>query len=807
MKLILLCLFVVCGCIAAQDKVKEKDDLQDYYDDYYDYDFLNKQGIKLDKELKEAKDSQVEESKEEVIDKASGESQNIESIETLARAAEDSKKDESSKDSAETRAKEANEDYALLWGDEHAPLQPPIADDKAIFDETQELLNEDDDVNDFDEEKKEINLPANDQSNLEEIFDETKKLLADNEDDFDLPKTTSEKPKEDNSPKEEIASEEDTVAKVKEDLDEDLRQLYDTLQKLSKDDSKEPQDTEEVNGSSVLDYEEKYGKPYHEGLLLSQRDDDNDYEEMDSNLSELFAKHRETSEVIDSGDAEKEEYNFDDDVKESAENKTNASNPTTPIMYKNDALVDESQKASSDEVEQFEGEPKLATKSEEKVVKDEKSKLESTTESQRRTKMVDELSSAELDDLMQQFAMVHSEDLDVRAPEFSKNVAPIHITLSADKPTVVTSPNYPNNYPTNNIIDWIIEGRGMGIEMNVTSFAVNGAIGDYVLVKPGGIDDSGHEGIIFTYHLNSERRFRFSDVDRLFLRFESKIGMSFTRGFSISFKMMTPPEINPEDMPEPEAVLTPPQATMTVNLAGVDAIYFKKIREDFRELIADMATEYISDNKIDRGKNATIEITQITNHGLCNIHWPGHEQCVTVTFGVPLTYEEGMNYRLNETDLQKMWKYIEKEDFSKRMELLGIEEFIVPDDQSVLMMWLLIGAGVVVSMAMLAFALWRFSCFDDYTRMQAFSDTDSIKAQKRDLDLYPTPHQTLPPLYSENDYKWPDLNKFDDDARVDIGGFANRSYIRDDLYDLDYEEEVPNNERVRNSLRDNYSNV
>ncbi|XP_037301170.1 uncharacterized protein LOC119191367 [Manduca sexta] len=105
-----------------------------------------------------------------------------------------------------------------------------------------------------------------------------------------------------------------------------------------------------------------------------------------------------------------------------------------------------------------------------------------------------------------------------------------------------------------------------------------------------------------------------------------------------------------------------------------------------------------------------------------------------------------MNYRLNETDLQKMWKYIEKEDFSKRMELLGIEEFIVPDDQSVLMMWLLIGAGVVVSMAMLAFALWRFSCFDDYTRMQAFSDTDSIKAQKRDLDLYPTPHQTLPPL-------------------------------------------------------------
>lgn len=48
--------------------------------------------------------------------------------------------------------------------------------------------------------------------------------------------------------------------------------------------------------------------------------------------------------------------------------------------------------------------------------------------------------------------------------------------------------------------------------------------------------------------------------------------------------------------------------------------------------------------------------------------------------------------------------------------------------------------------------------------MQTYGDTDSIQNEKRHLDLYPTPHQTLPPLYSENDYKWAD-DKYDDSTR------------------------------------------
>lgn len=59
------------------------------------------------------------------------------------------------------------------------------------------------------------------------------------------------------------------------------------------------------------------------------------------------------------------------------------------------------------------------------------------------------------------------------------------IWLAVDSPTVITSPGFPNPYPTNTTIDWMISGDGMGIEMNITDFAINGHVGDYLLIKPG----------------------------------------------------------------------------------------------------------------------------------------------------------------------------------------------------------------------------------------------------------------------------------------------------------------------------------
>lgn len=46
----------------------------------------------------------------------------------------------------------------------------------------------------------------------------------------------------------------------------------------------------------------------------------------------------------------------------------------------------------------------------------------------------------------------------------------------------------------------------------------------------------------------------------------------------------------------------------------------------------------------------------------------------------------------------------------------AFQEFAVPNDSGVLTIWLVVALGVLVSAAMLAFALWRYSCFDNYSR-------------------------------------------------------------------------------------------
>ncbi|KPJ05912.1 hypothetical protein RR46_00668 [Papilio xuthus] len=183
-----------------------------------------------------------------------------------------------------------------------------------------------------------------------------------------------------------------------------------------------------------------------------------------------------------------------------------------------------------------------------------------------------------------------------------------------------------------------------------------------------------------------------------------------------------------------------------------------------------------------------LEATQIVSKAQCFHNWPKFEQCVEIKFGVSLEYDDDQEPRLNEEDLTNMWQtYFDQDPFAARLRRMGITEYQVPNDKGVLMVWLVIGCGVAISVAMLAFALWRFSCFEDYSRMPRFSDSDSIQ-EKRGLDLYPTPHQTLPPLY-EQDYKWAH-NTYLDSTRVDLGGYANKNYLADDGYGLDSDDEV-----------------
>ncbi|CAH2057900.1 unnamed protein product, partial [Iphiclides podalirius] len=218
----------------------------------------------------------------------------------------------------------------------------------------------------------------------------------------------------------------------------------------------------------------------------------------------------------------------------------------------------------------------------------------------------DHLSASEYERIMDVFESKHSGDFNFTSEDFDKHIAPVHMTIN-DQPVVVTSPNYPNNYPTNNIVDWIFQGDGEGIELNITDFAVNGHLGDYLLVKPGGVDASGNEGLIFSYTLTTERRYRFMDVNRMFVRFEARPGMAFMRGFSFSVRMLRQIQHGPEPEPTPEPVVRPAHSAITLNLGGttLESFVQEQVEREFRQIVADMATMYINANGIDPGLNST----------------------------------------------------------------------------------------------------------------------------------------------------------------------------------------------------------
>ncbi|XP_037967043.2 probable serine/threonine-protein kinase kinX [Plutella xylostella] len=739
----------------------------------------------------------------------------------------------------------SQEDKLDIGVEQPKPLSPELRDEqpKEILQEAQELINEDSEShidvgdeevgeqiaavneealnedNQVDAENKEESLPSaenvenveenkddnvdeDEQIDSSEIDDETvQKAFDELKDDMDSLFETIDKLAESGgdvaASDEDIAKGDardyeekyDKVAENDEDIAKDDVRDYDEKydkveepnEEIAKDnvrdyeenDEKDAEPDEEIAKENVRDYEEKYDRPFNEETILRQREDY--YDEVDGDSDKLF-----------------------EDVADDAANE-DKKEPAVPVPYGDDAIVETQ---NNEEKEKMIENPEADDTIDEPIAN--LNNNEGTNEDQPLDNAeanipedhpvedlpAEELSSAELNDMMTQFAVEHSDDLDVNAENFDRNIAPVFITLKHDEVTVIESPNYPKPYPTNNIIDWVIDGEGHGIEMNVTDLAVNGFSGDYLLVKPGGIDESGHDGLVFSYQLRRERKYRFLDVDRIFIRFEAKRGFALptNRGFSISAKMILPPRATTEPAPEPEAQpLQPPRATTRVHLSGLTKTQFQNVTEDFRLLVADMATMYIAREGLEAGETDTAEVTQITGTSSCNQQWPGAARCLAVHFGVPLdgADDEENTLGLTERQLEEMWRrYVEVDPFKTRLRRMGLEEYQVPSTTAALAVWLVLGSGAALAAGLLAVLLWRWSCMEDYTRMGAYSDTDSVFSEKRALDLYPTPHQAIPPLY-DPDYP----TKQSDTTRVDLGGLANKSYTRD-MFELDSDEEM-----------------
>ncbi|GBP03572.1 hypothetical protein EVAR_101883_1 [Eumeta japonica] len=409
-------------------------------------------------------------------------------------------------------------------------------------------------------------------------------------------------------------SDEDNIDKVNDDLDYDLKKLFETFDKLSQNAQDEIQkplfevDKPEAVHNEIADYEEKFQRPYNEEAILKLRQD---YEESINN-PDYWDDYQNSNENKhkDESDAQKDEQSdlsIDEILKkldEELEKDADDDIVRDEKVYENDALhANEDVNETGDSIEKQAIRDSASNEDEFESKKSAYIPTEKYTEVH--SNLVEELTSAELKSKIDELMNTYADELDVDADGFDRNVAPVHITLKLDEPVEITSPDYPNFYPTNNIIDWIFEGDGMGIELNITDLSLNGFMGDYLLIKPGGLDHTGQDGLVFSFHLNSERRYRFLDVDRMFVRFRAHPGMQFARGFKFSVKLVGPKLTLPEPVPTPTPAPELPEETLTVFFEGLVVGEFRNRSEEFRSIIADMATLYINRHGIDPGYEPT----------------------------------------------------------------------------------------------------------------------------------------------------------------------------------------------------------
>ncbi|XP_026331220.1 uncharacterized protein LOC113238606 isoform X2 [Hyposmocoma kahamanoa] len=576
----------------------------------------------------------------------------------------------------------------------------------------------------------------------------------------------------------------------------------DLLEKMPDENAIENKDDESKLFKPIKNYEDVDDE-------LPEEEDNSEVVNIDSNLSDIF-KEAETlngqdlQDNVDAMTAQKSTQSVDteEEIKLTKEKS-----------YGNDAIYDENpidNLVNDNENLQF-------------VVDKLKEELDGNVQNVDVIRTADtEKTSEAYDEQMEDFIVKHKEELDTYSRINQVTGAPIHKNLSADQAVLITNPD---SYPANEVYDWILDGDGAGIEFNITSLNLNGDVGQYLLVIPGGQNDADSDGFVFTWQLRQPRMYRFLGVDRMFIRFVTGSNSttqldgieSSEYGFSLSVKHILPtryPDMtwNDEDN-DAEIVLPTPTSFMWVYLGGVNATEFvDNIQEDFRLLVADMATFYINENDIKMGLNTTQETTQIVNATFCNIEWPNFRNCTAVRFAVPLVYDdqddvedEDRMPRLHEKDLIDMWESnIHQDPFAARLRRLGVTLFPVPNDGRVLMIWLVVTVSVILLMGIVAYVVWHYNCFDNYTKMSPYSDTTSVCNEKQFDDLFPTPHQTLPPLFSDEKYDNFE-DKFDDSTRMDMGGFTNRGYMRDNPFDSD--DEMDTRERQTNSRPEDASNV
>ncbi|KAH1024217.1 uncharacterized protein LOC109535731 isoform X1 [Dendroctonus ponderosae] len=334
---------------------------------------------------------------------------------------------------------------------------------------------------------------------------------------------------------------------------------------------------------------------------------------------------------------------------------------------------------------------------------------------------------------------------------------PITVNLTDDSPTFTWTAN---DYPS------IIVGaeNGYQIQVNVTVLNLDGENGDYITIQSSKEDEISDAALMFTYTVNDQPcyLFNYSEIRADFIGATNEINTFEIKFIRVGEAITTTPEPLPTTTTPAMPTAAPDEhANLTVYLYGRAAADYKFTQIlSLKQAIVSMGTEYCRDQNCPLNESITTNNVKIDLLESCPIYWENFDNCILLTFALPIIKKENASelwagYQLDKENLRYMWNnYAE----SYIMEI-GLELYNVPNVIHIYTYRLIVICVVVVLLVILILGL-RTIIARINKRKRRSSDVASFMDQSsnRPSQLSLTPHylQIVPALFTTDFPMYPE---------------------------------------------------
>lgn len=353
---------------------------------------------------------------------------------------------------------------------------------------------------------------------------------------------------------------------------------------------------------------------------------------------------------------------------------------------------------------------------------------------------------------------------------------------------VLTSPNYPEPYPNvvNSFENYTVTG-GIGVQITIHDIDLDHN-SDFLFIRGGSVTDNDENGPVLTGKISSPVRFLIPHTTTFSVHFVSQHDESEVqshKGFRLTYA------------PFGTVVsLTTPTTTEMI-VPREELQWVRKEVMISRDMMVSVETWPQVKMALANASNAFVQLHQL-KYQLCRPDdirilaqkcpdtWPGYEECVSLEFAIPLrpivvieeevegshgldgksrmvagkgfiplttTEEPEVEYQLAKDNLERMWM----EFGAMALADVGIEVYKMPENASVLLIWIAISLCILAAFIFVLYSIWKIDFFKDYRRISKLSreprddDRSELKKKEYDISMFPSPHQVVPTLFPTGD--------------------------------------------------------